>query len=42
VKTLLGACVRRIQAEEAMLVEQLGSAYRDYRPHTWRVIPLIY
>ncbi len=36
------AYARRIQAEEAMLVEQLGDAYRDYQRATWRVVPLVY
>jgi protein-S-isoprenylcysteine O-methyltransferase Ste14 len=36
------AYARRIQAEEAMLVEQLGDAYWEYQQATWRVVPLVY
>lgn len=33
---------RRIAAEEALLVERLGDAYRDYRRVTWRLLPPVY
>jgi protein-S-isoprenylcysteine O-methyltransferase Ste14 len=33
---------RRIQAEEALLVESLGKPYRDYLRTTWRWIPGLY
>ncbi len=33
---------RRIAAEEALLVESLGDAYRTYQRHTWRLLPPIY
>ena len=33
---------RRMNAEEAMLLARLGDAYREYRRHTWRVVPFVY
>jgi protein-S-isoprenylcysteine O-methyltransferase Ste14 len=32
----------RIRAEEALLRSQVGSAYDDYRAHTWRLVPGLY
>jgi len=32
----------RIRVEEAMLLEQLGQPYTDYRAHTWRLLPFLY
>lgn len=32
----------RIKSEEAMLIGQFGSRYRDYIQNTWRIIPYIY
>ncbi len=40
---LMGAAYRRrIEAEEALLVERLGDRYRTYRRQTWRLLPLLY
>ena len=39
---LWGAYVYRIGAEEEMLVSALGSAYREYQTHTWRLLPGLY
>jgi protein-S-isoprenylcysteine O-methyltransferase Ste14 len=36
------AYLRRIEAEEAMLVGSLGDAYRFYQRHSWRLLPLVY
>jgi protein-S-isoprenylcysteine O-methyltransferase len=33
---------RRIDAEEALLLNRLGDAYADYRASTWRLLPPIY
>ena len=33
---------RRIAAEEALLLDRLGDAYRNYRRATWRLLPPIY
>jgi protein-S-isoprenylcysteine O-methyltransferase len=33
---------RRIDAEEALLLDRLGDAYADYRQSTWRLLPPIY
>jgi protein-S-isoprenylcysteine O-methyltransferase Ste14 len=32
----------RIDAEEAMLVDGLGDAYRSYQEHTRRLVPGLY
>jgi protein-S-isoprenylcysteine O-methyltransferase Ste14 len=32
----------RIRTEEAMLLQNLGQPYADYRLHTWRLLPYIY
>jgi protein-S-isoprenylcysteine O-methyltransferase len=34
--------VYRISAEERMLVERLGDAYRSYRTRTWRLFPFVW
>ena len=39
---MAAAYTRRIQTEEGMLVDRLGSAYRDYQRSTWRLLPLVY
>lgn len=36
------AFIKRIQIEEAALEKQFGEAYRQYKRHTWRLLPLIY
>lgn len=36
------AYTRRIPAEEAMLVSELGDAYRDYQKRTWRILPFVH
>jgi protein-S-isoprenylcysteine O-methyltransferase Ste14 len=36
------AYTRRIPAEEAMLVSELGDAYRSYQKRTWRIVPFVY
>jgi protein-S-isoprenylcysteine O-methyltransferase len=33
---------RRIDAEEALLLDRLGDAYAEYRRSTWRLLPPIY
>lgn len=40
--TMLFAYRRRMAAEEALLTEQLGDAYRAYQRRTWRLLPLLY
>jgi protein-S-isoprenylcysteine O-methyltransferase Ste14 len=42
VAVMLGAYTRRIAAEEAMLVDHLGAAYRDYMHQTSRILPRVY
>ena len=40
---LLGwAYLRRMNAEEEMLLRETGEAYRNYTRRTWRIIPFIY
>lgn len=39
---LLIAYVRRINAEEAMLAEKLGTPYAAYRQRTWQLLPFIF
>jgi protein-S-isoprenylcysteine O-methyltransferase Ste14 len=39
---LLFAYARRIGAEEAMLVEKLGSTYVDYQRSSWRLVPFVF
>jgi protein-S-isoprenylcysteine O-methyltransferase Ste14 len=40
---LLGwAYLRRMNAEEKMLLSDIGEAYRNYSRRTWRIIPFIY
>ena len=36
------AYLRRMKAEEEMLLTSIGETYRDYSRRTWRVIPFIY
>jgi len=36
------AYLRRIDAEEAMLVDVLGDAYRSYQRSSWRLVPGLY
>jgi protein-S-isoprenylcysteine O-methyltransferase len=36
------AYTRRIDAEETLLLDQLGSAYAEYKQTTWRLLPPIY
>lgn len=36
------AFARRIQIEEATLEKQFGDTYRQYKRHTWRLIPGVY
>lgn len=38
----LVAYVRRINAEEAMLVEAFGDPYRAYKDRTWPLVPGLY
>lgn len=42
VLAILGwAYARRIRAEEAMLVDSLGTAYIDYQQKSWRLVPFL-
>ncbi len=34
--------IYRIQVEEEMLLSTFGERYREYRAHTWRLIPFIF
>jgi len=34
--------VHRIRIEEEALEEEFGGRYREYRRHTWRLVPWIY
>jgi protein-S-isoprenylcysteine O-methyltransferase Ste14 len=36
---MLAGYWRRMDAEEAMLVDALGERYRTYMRHTWRLVP---
>jgi protein-S-isoprenylcysteine O-methyltransferase Ste14 len=36
------AYLYRIHVEEAALCEGIGQPYRDYRAHTWRLVPYVY
>ena len=33
---------KRMNAEEEMLLTNIGEEYREYSRRTWRIIPLIY
>ena len=39
---LLGVYVYRIIAEEQMLVDHFGDAYRAYKTRTWRLVPFVW
>jgi protein-S-isoprenylcysteine O-methyltransferase Ste14 len=39
---LAGAYAYRIMLEERMLVGVLGDAYREYRRHSWRLVPFVF
>jgi len=39
---LVGVYAYRIRAEERMLDEHFGTAYRDYKAHTWRLVPFVW
>jgi protein-S-isoprenylcysteine O-methyltransferase Ste14 len=32
----------RISAEEQMLVDRFGAAYRSYKSRTWRLVPFVW
>ena len=36
------AYARRIRAEEAMLVDSLGTPYTDYQKKSWRLVPFLF
>jgi len=40
--TMALAYSRRIDAEEALLLDRLGVAYRDYQRQSWRLLPPVY
>jgi protein-S-isoprenylcysteine O-methyltransferase len=43
IAVMLGvAYSRRIDAEEGLLLDQLGDAYAEYQRATWRLVPRIY
>jgi protein-S-isoprenylcysteine O-methyltransferase Ste14 len=42
VAVMLDAYSHRIAAEEAMLIDYLGAAYRDYMDQTSRILPGVY
>jgi len=42
VAVMFGAYTRRIAAEEAMLVDHFGAAYRDYMHQTSRILPRVF
>ena len=39
---MLVPIIGRIEAEEALLLDQFGEQYAQYRASTWRLIPLVY
>ncbi len=39
---MFGAYHYRIQSEEHMLVTAMGDEYRQYRQHTWKLMPFVY
>ena len=39
---LIGVYAYRIHAEERMLDEHFGDAYRAYKTHTWRLVPFVW
>ncbi len=39
---MLAAYLNRIQVEEQMLLNTYGEQYREYRSHTWRLIPFLF
>jgi protein-S-isoprenylcysteine O-methyltransferase Ste14 len=39
---LLGLTIARINAEEALLASEFGSAYSHYRKRSWRLVPWVY
>ena len=39
---LLGAYIRRIRVEEAMLLSSFGESYRTYQNTSWKLVPYIY
>jgi len=34
--------VARMDAEEALLASEFGTAYTEYRQRTWRLVPWVY
>jgi len=36
------AYLYRVRAEEAMLAQNFGAAYQDYRQRSWKIIPFVY